>query len=1050
MNCKGESTMEPILMELINLLGRKDYNAIYEYLNALDKNMKGETFEKFMYELYRGNGWIVARNGGKGDGGADLLLHHPKTPTEVSMIVQTKNHNVPLSFDNTKIELIKFEDVSSKIYDCRQYTLISVNGYVKGASELEEFNLRLETWDYVKKLIISYDPINIKEPELELFAHNKIAYERIKDSFINSNKVAAIQATGTGKSFLIAKLLNDYLNDNKLVLAPSHYILNQLREKFTWLNQNTVFMTYAKAMNLPYKEINEMDLSLLVLDEFHRSGSDRWGEGVANVLSGNQGIKVFGTSATPIRYSDNNRDMSDELFEKNVAIEMPLTEAIVKEILPMPIYVSALYTLGEEIKAMKEKIKSSENKKEEQQVLLTELHHYEKNWEKSSGIPTILKKYIQPDQNKFIVFCKNKEHLDDMWTEVEKWFMKAKLGKRVEKYLVMSGESENKEELEAFKIAKDQKKIHLMFSIDMLNEGLHIDDVSGVILLRPTESPIIFYQQIGRAIQAGNQKQPLIFDLVNNFKSVKSDTKNLLHDLKEAKRKEDKKRVNLGLNKKEIDFTVYDETKEAVELFETINDRLIDNWDKRYEQLVNYYEEHGNCLVPRDYKLNQQLSSWVSTQRRDYKKGKISEERIQKLNNISFSWNAIDDHWDRLYLMLTNYNHEHGDCLVPKNYKENKQLARWIVTQRKDYKKGEISEERIRKLNNIGFSWTPHDDSWDRMYSMLIDYYHEHGDCIVPKNYKENIQLASWVKYQRRDHKNGKLSEEKIQKLNNIAFSWDPYEEYWNQMYLILTNYYHEHGDCLVPLRYEKNKQLGSWVRNQRDDYKKGELSEEKIQKLNNIGFSWNAIDDHWDRMYLILTDYYREHGDCLVTYDHKTNPQLGKWTHVQRREYKKGKLSEEKIQKLNSIEFSWDPFEEKWDRMYLMLTDYYHEHGDCLVPRNYKGTQQFGNWVGTQRGDYKKGKLSEEKIEKLNSIGFSWDPYEENWDRMYLMLTDYCHKHGDCLVPQSYEKNKQLGSWVGTQRRDYKKGKLSEGKIQKLNDINFIWDTRIKDSNDA
>ena len=68
----------------------------------------------------------------------------------------------------------------------------------------------------------------------------------------------------------------------------------------------------------------------------------------------------------------------------------------------------------------------------------------------------------------------------------------------------------------------------------------------------------------------------------------------------------------------------------------------------------------------------------------------------------------------------------------------------------------------------------------------------------------------------------------------------------------------------------------------------------------------------------------------------------------------------------------------------------------------------------------------------------------------MYLMLTDYCHKHGDCLVPQSYEKNKQLGSWVGTQRRDYKKGKLSEGKIQKLNDINFIWDTRIKDSNDA
>jgi hypothetical protein len=113
-------------------------------------------------------------------------------------------------------------------------------------------------------------------------------------------------------------------------------------------------------------------------------------------------------------------------------------------------------------------------------------------------------------------------------------------------------------------------------------------------------------------------------------------------------------------------------------------------------------------------------------------------------------------------------------------------------------------------------------------------------------------------------------------------------------------------------------------------------------------------------------------------------------------------------------------------------------EYGNCLVSRRVNKT--LANWVFDQRKNYKKNNLSIEKIEKLNAIGFIWDLYKEKWGSMYILLVDFKKENGHCNVPLRYIKNRQLGAWVISQRKHYKKTKLTEEQIQKLNNIGFVW----------
>ncbi|MDB4328337.1 Helicase associated domain protein, partial [Akkermansiaceae bacterium] len=270
----------------------------------------------------------------------------------------------------------------------------------------------------------------------------------------------------------------------------------------------------------------------------------------------------------------------------------------------------------------------------------SEIEQAKVDWERSSGVPQILKKYLSNNtHNKFIVFCKDKKHLDELEDEVRKWIRKTGLFEDRETYRVYSGYRKSDANLKAFLEAKNKKTAHILMAIDMLNEGIHAPDVGAVLLFRPTESPRIFNQQIGRCLQVGSDAEPTIFDFVNNFQSIRAG--DFLNDLQEEGEKERGLREEFVIGTDYLpEIHVHDESRAILETFREIDDRL-GSWKIRLQELVAYKEEHGDCLVPQSWK-NKQLAVWVAHQRTFRKKDKLDAQRIKRLDELGFVWSIRD------------------------------------------------------------------------------------------------------------------------------------------------------------------------------------------------------------------------------------------------------------------------------------------------------------------------------------------------------------------------------------------------------------------------
>lgn len=370
---------------------------------------------------------------------------------------------------------------------------------------------------------------------IDLRPHNEEAYKKVTEMIAEGKKRIAIShATGTGKSYIIAQLCEDYNQDKKLVLVPSNYIIEQMEKLFLKYHiGNTDFMPYQKLIKMSDEDIAAMDYQLIILDEYHHNTSKVWGSKIRHLMNTHSDAVIFGTSATPVRSDKINT--IDALFDGNCASELPLSQSIAKKIVPLPKYVAALYTLDDELERLREKVDRATNTKEEKKEFYKRINAMRSQIEKSYGMPIILNKHIKDKQGKYLVFCKDKKHLDTIKDTAIEWFKTAGF-KDIHAYTVYSKCAQKKAEYDAF-CADTSSSLKLLFCVNMLNEGLHLDNISGVLLLRPTCSHIVFTQQIGRAIEAGNKETPIIFDCVNNFSGVR-DGMNLLLEIKEALGKE--------------------------------------------------------------------------------------------------------------------------------------------------------------------------------------------------------------------------------------------------------------------------------------------------------------------------------------------------------------------------------------------------------------------------------------------------------------------------------------------------------------------------------
>jgi superfamily II DNA or RNA helicase len=788
---------------------------------------------------------------------------------------------------------------------------------------------------------------------IELYEHNQTAYQAALDMLKNTGKAAIIHPTGTGKSFIGFKLCEDFPEKMVCWLSPSEYIfrtqvenlaasieanetLTDGAENYATRNAQTLadtnngngfenirFYTYAKLMSMTEEELQGIRPDYIVLDEFHRCGAKVWGQGVQNLLSMYPGASVLGLSATAIRYLDNQRDMSDELFDGNVASEMTLGEAVVRGILNPPKYVLSVFSYQKELAKYERRVRSTKSRliRDEGEKQLEALRHA---LEQADGLEEIFRKHMKNPAGKYIVFCANYEHMSEMIGKTQEWF--AKVDGKPHIYTAYSDDPLTSQAFAEFK-ADESGHLKLLYCIDMLNEGVHVDDVEGVILLRPTVSPIIYKQQIGRALSANKKKDAVIFDIVLNIENLYS-----IGTIEEEMQAAVSYYHFLNQEDEIVNehFKVIDEVKDCIALFEKLEETLTASWDLMYEYAKQYYREHGNLEVPVRYQTEEGygLGRWLLTQRKvraGEKYGALGADRIEKLDRIGMVWGSYRDiSWEKYYKEARKYYEEHGSLNTNVNDVTDSgiRLGAWICqlrTYRKSgIQKSYLTEERIRALDGIGMIWDVPDYLWEENFAECLQYYREHGNLDIPNAYISpgGLKIGGWIRRQRLLRKgktNGaKLTQEQIARLDGIGMVWKTKpEQQWEKGYAEAKAYYEENGNLNVPVSYVSpdGYKLGGWIADRREKGKE-KHSKEQQGRLDALGMVW-VKPDSWEVRYGLAREYYEEHGNLNIPSKYRADGiWLAKWVNEQKQVYagKRGgkMLREDQIRRLTEIGMDW------------------------------------------------------------------------------------------------------------------------------------------------
>ncbi len=847
-----------------------------------------------------------------------------------------------------------------------------------------------------------------------LYDHNIKSYEKLKDGLKKDNIVAIVHATGTGKSYNAIQYLYDNKNKKALYLAPTNSIIEHI-EKVIEENPNLdrkkdfpnlSFRTYQSLINLSLEEIKNLDIDILILDEFHHLGAPIWGKMVDLIIQTHPNIKVIGLTAYTVRDRNTSyeRDMADtetdEIFSNKVVSRYDLCDALIDGILPKPIYKSAYVHLLKKEEYIENRLEKLDHNSKDYQELSKLLKDIKKRIHEALSIKDVFKQNIKKD-GKYIYFCpvkteKGVNEIEDIIKEAKNWLYEMGLTDNDFEFYITTSDmgKEGKENRQAFYNDLDlngkkvDNKLRIMFAKNQYNEGVHAPRLDGVIMGRSTNSDIVFFEQLGRALSVrGDTKKeydklalksieelellckkrgieikentekeemierllaPIIIDLVGNIDFIKELENNLKTRISEIVKQGNNQNRKIYIKDATFDIEMLNE--DLYQIIKYVFDRLKMTWDDYYELAKKYYEHYGNLGIPFKFKTSDginedangfiKLGVWLSIQRCNYES--LSEEKKKKLEEIGFIKNLLEYKWNRNYELAKKYYEYYGN-----------------------------SDIRIEFKTNDGIN------------------YAENGE----------VKLGIWLSTQRYNYES--LSEEKKAKLKEIGFIEDLYKNQWNRKYELAKKYYEYYGNSDISIEFKTNDginhdengeiKLGRWISSQRENYKN--LSEEKKKKLEEIGFIKDLNDEQWNRNYEFAKKYYEYYGNLKISQDFKTNDginyaengkvKLGIWLNNQRYNYEN--LSEEKKKKLEEIGFIKDLLEDKWNRNYELAKKYYEHYGNLKISQDFKtndginyaenGKVKLGAWISRQRNRYKgkTGQLSLEKIELLNKIGMIW-----------------------------------------------------------------------------
>ncbi|MBI5685055.1 MAG: helicase associated domain-containing protein [Verrucomicrobia bacterium] len=487
-------------------------------------------------------------------------------------------------------------------------------------------------------------------------------------------------------------------------------------------------------------------------------------------------------------------------------------------------------------------------------------------------------------------------------------------------------------------------------------------------------------------------------------------------------------------------------------------------WERRLGQLQEFQRQHGHFRMPRNGEWKK-LAEWLAAQLHAARTGALRQDRLARLEGIGWTWSAetvpAEERWERRYQQLLKYRERFGHCNVPNKWGEDVVFGHWVQTQRASKKRGLLSAERIRRLEEVGFQWegraprpaagaagvdgeqagqpqgvSAREEAWKQRLAELVAFHREYGAKAVPRTDPKFKQLHTWLCEQRNRARRGQLNPQRIALLEGCGYPWRGAprrrEGDWQARMLELAAFRETHGHSNVPTRSGEHTALGWWLREQRRRVSRGLLSEEQRRQLEATGVTAAPPrETRWQQQLAGLTAFFREHGPRPVPVGDPQFKKLCVWLHEQRKNAKGGKLSPQRIALLDGCGYPWRgrqrPHCLEGEQLLQELAAFCREHGPHTIP-NKPPLDRLASWVHRQRFFFKRGQLPADRIAALDATGYPWrEPQQrraQNAGGKYMaQLEAFVREHGHARVPRG--EYPALAQWLCTQRCDWRRGKL-------------------------
>lgn len=879
---------------------------------------------------------------------------------------------------------------------------------------------------------------------------NEAAFQKAVQSLETLNRAAVFHPTGTGKSCIAWKVVEAHPQTTFFWLVAGAQRLALRQAELTRYNGGTLpgnvrfcdCEKLAAATPEQWVRLGEQKPGCIVLDCYHELSAVCWAQSVQKLLRMCPQAKVLGLgvpNGAPVCAA------AQELFADCIVSHMTVAEAMAAGTMPVPsAYAALLWPQEEELATLRARIKNLCMPKGDTSL---RVQYEELSWSlrQVENLTVLLPRLLSDTSGHYLVLFESAAYQEKLGTELEQ--LLRTVDPAVRFYAADHACFADSAAVETF-LSDTAPGPKVLLCVNAPGVQQPLEGLAGVILVRQSSLMSTFKQMLCRALVAAGSRSVPVFDLVAQFEGL-GNGRTLQRDCTEAMTRAGSKTPG---------FRQERPMQQTYRLYGKLRREMEARWEVLCQAAADAAVKEGTLELPRSYTIHSgvPVGKWLELQRQvqaGQRPGRLTVEQAAKLEKLGIRWNhRLEAAWEKGFASAQKYRAEHGDLLVPVRYRDKNDFAlgEWIVYNRQRYLGGNLTQNRIERLEAIGMVWSTSNDLWEQNYAAATQYYLEHGDLEVPIKYEtpSGFGLGVWLGAQRAAHKAGELPQEQLERLDALGMDWtNRNDRKWMSLYDVAAAYYHEHGNLNVPSEYvtPDGVLLGKWVARQRyaylnPDRSSARVTPERKALLDKLGMVWEKYDP-WQERYDLALAYKTEHGDLEIPSVYKTadGVWLGSWVSRQRQALNSGSsaLSSERRKLLRTLfkgeRRPSDPAadhgtvrEANWERNFRSAARYARKYKHLLVPASYVDSDgvRLGVWISNLRAARKNRpdsyQVTPAHIKKLNSIGMVWDARDAKWGTAYQQAKAYYKAHGNLHAAANYKSDETgfcLGDWLRRMR---------------------------------